>query len=86
MKRIYEGLEIVYCDHVSVEHDALCTAAWGENEFGDDGSGAPCINVVYVSKDDAKTDSYGRQIERDTSVPHRSSQTAPGNWWKLKGE
>ncbi len=86
MKRIYEGLEIVYGDHYAVEHDALCTAAWGESEFEDDGSGAPCINVVYVSKDESKTDTYGRQIERDTSVPHRSSQTAPGNWWKLKGE
>ncbi len=86
MKRIYEGLEIIYGDHFGVEHDALCTAAWGENEFADDGSGAPCINVVYVSKDETKTDTYGRQIERDTSVPHRSSQTAPGNWWKLKGE
>lgn len=85
MKHVREGLSIVYGDHTGVEHDALCTAAWGENSWGE-GEQAPCINVVYVTSDETKTDSYGRQIERDTSVPHRSSQTAPGNWWKLQDE
>jgi len=84
MKHVREGLSIVYCDHKALEHDALVTAVWGENSFEDDGSGAPCINIVYVSKEDGKTDSYGQQIERDTSVPHRGGQTAPGNWWALK--
>ena len=84
MKRVCEGQEVIYCDHVSVEHDALVTACWGETEWED--GNAPCINIVYVSKDETKTDTYGRQIERDTSVPHRSGQSAPGNWWKLKGE
>jgi len=86
MKRtVCEGQEIIYCDHKSAQHDALVTACWGGTEW-EDGALAPCINIVYVSKDETKTDSYGRQIERDTSVPHRSSQTAPGNWWKLKEE
>lgn len=84
MKFVHECLEIVYGDHFGVEHDGLCTAVWGSNEFEDDGTGAPSINVVYVSKDETKTDTYGRQIERDTSVPHRGSQPAPGNYWRLK--
>jgi len=42
----------------------------------------PCINVVYLSGDESKTDSYGRQLERDmTSVQHRSATTAPGRYW-----
>lgn len=86
MKHVRESLAVIYGDHQGIEHDALVTAVWGENSFEDDGTGAPCINVVYVTQDDGKTDSYGHQIERDTSVPHRSVQTAPGNWWKLKGE
>jgi hypothetical protein len=92
MKRVSEGQEILYGDHTGVEHDALCTAVWGWKQdevgfatFGEDDS-PPCVNVVYVSKDESKTDDYGRQIERDTSVPHRSAQPAHGNWWKLKGE
>jgi len=84
VKHVIEGQTVVYCDHVGVEHDALVTAVWGENSF-EDGSG-PALNVVYVTNDDTKTDSYGRQIERDTSVIHHDGQPAPGNWWKLKGE
>lgn len=84
MKRVEECQSVIYCDHKGVEHEALVTATWGITEF-EDGS-APAINIVYVTQDEEKTDSYGRQIERDTSVPHKSGQPAPGNWWKLKGE
>lgn len=42
----------------------------------------PSINVVYVSNDEAQNDSYGRQIARSTSVPHRSVQPAHGYYWK----
>lgn len=42
----------------------------------------PSLNVVYVSKDSAQTDSYGRQIARATSVPHESVQPAHGMKWR----
>lgn len=42
----------------------------------------PSMNVVYVSSDESQTDSYGRQIARATSVPHRSAQAAHGNYWQ----
>lgn len=68
---------VKYVDHSGVEHDALVTSDWrGANEFG-------ALNIVYVTNDIQKHDSYGNQIERDTSVPHKSNQTAPGNYWYL---
>lgn len=44
------------------EQDALVTAVWSPT----------CINLVIVSLDENKTDCYGRQIERQTSVGHIS--------------
>jgi hypothetical protein len=34
----------------------------------------PCCNVVWVSSDTSKSDNYGRQIERNTSVAYGRSQ------------
>lgn len=42
----------------------------------------PSINVVIISNDENKHDSYGRQIERHISVVHISNQYAHGNYWK----
>lgn len=52
------GDVVVYTDGYRRDHDALVTAVWGPN----------CVNVVFVSGDGAKEDTYGRQIERETSV------------------
>ena len=43
--------------------------------------GAPSINVVIISDNPDKSDSYGRQIEHETSVPHREDQRAHGYFW-----
>lgn len=53
-----------YVDEHGVTHDALLTATHSPK----------CVNVVYVSKDVDKHDSYGQQIERDTSVIHASAE------------
>lgn len=54
--------------------DALVTAAWSFTT----------INVVYVLEDESRKDSYGRQIERATSVTHASTPgRAHGNYWFL---
>lgn len=44
----------------------------------------PCLNVVYVSTDPAKTDPYGAQIERMSSLQHFSQVSGmptPGRFW-----
>lgn len=40
-----------------------------------------CCNLVWVSSDAKRTDSYGQQIIRETSVVHKGSQPAHGNYW-----
>jgi hypothetical protein len=52
------GSTVIYTDGYRCDHQALVTAVWGPD----------CINVVYVTGDESKTDTYGRQIERQTSV------------------
>ncbi len=80
------GQSILYVDEKRQWHDALTTAVWGEPYEGPDGRYVPCVNVLYVDDDERKTDQYGRQIERRTSVPHHSSQTAPGFCWLVDEE
>lgn len=41
----------------------------------------PCINVVHVTLDRSKRDPYGSQVERASSVQHRSATTAHGRFW-----
>lgn len=70
------GSHVIVCDSTAKQHDALVTANWGYGK-----NDTPAINVVYVTDDESKTDSYGHQIERMTSVTHKSNQSAPGYWW-----
>ena len=77
------GQYVIFTDSLRVRHDALVTAwhlgeaktveefkkLYGENAM-------PCVNLLYVSKDPKKSDPYGSQIERNTSVPHKSVQYA----------
>lgn len=72
------GDPVVYVDEVAVEHAALVTANWG-----DPANDTPSLNVVYVDGDATKTDSYGRQIVRQTSTVHSSNQSAHGRYWRL---
>jgi hypothetical protein len=72
------GDAIIYTDEVGVEHDALVTIYWG----GDREGGA--LNCVYVSSDPAKTDPYGRQVERASSVSRQGEHTAHGRHWRPK--
>ena len=77
MKKPTLGQKVVYCDPKGRDHDALVTAVWSET----------CINVVFVSSDESKSDTYGRQIERETSVTHATVQgQAHGRYWRLDDE
>lgn len=71
------GDHVTYVDSRAVEHEALVTAT-----FSDPTKQEPSANVVYVSTDEGEHDQYGRQIKRDTSVPHERDQAAHGRYWK----
>lgn len=71
------GQKVVFCDAKSIDHDALVTAVWSDT----------CINVVWVSGDESRTDTYGRQVERQTSVTHATVMgQAHGNYWRFDSE
>lgn len=77
MKKPILGGTVVYCDPVGHDHGALITAVWSDT----------CINVVFVSGDPNKGDTYGRQIERETSVTHASCPgQAHGRYWRFEDE
>lgn len=67
---------VVYVDPVAVQHAALITAVWGKT----------CVNVVVVSRDTNRRDSYGQQIERVTSCVHKTMNEAHGNYWRFPDE
>lgn len=89
MKRVTVGNAVKVVDEFGVEHDGLVTAVWGDPNGAvtfeyDDSKPVHClINVTYVSNDPAKTDCYGRQLERNlTSTCHRSAAGGcPGRYW-----
>lgn len=71
------GGPVVFTDAGGVDRDALVTAVWSPE----------CINLVLVSPDESRGDSYGRQIERETSVSkYEKGRTAHGFCWRLPGE
>lgn len=68
--KIGEAVRAVTADYT--ETDALVTAVHGEGYVRGDDFIPPLINLVYVSPDESKRDSYGRQIQREmTSVNHK---------------
>jgi hypothetical protein len=70
------GDTVIFHDPIGTPHPALVTAVWGPT----------CINVVFVSGDDQKRDSYGRQIERATSIPHKDSTSVHGFYFRFEDE
>ncbi len=82
MRTLNVGDHVVFVDQRYVEHDALVTVVWGKEEF-EPGS-EPCINLLYVSKNTEKKDDHGRQIERESSVVHKTNQQASAFYWRFK--
>lgn len=82
-KSLADGDVVQYVDEHGVEHSALVTTCWGVREYEPEVSG-PAINVAYVSKDPNARDQWGQQMKHDSSVVHRSSQSAPGRFWYQK--
>lgn len=73
---VHVGSPVIYCDSHGVDHDALVTAVW--NPF--------CVNVVFVSTDESKSDQYGRQIERETSIQYMGPTSVHGVYFRMPGE
>ncbi len=82
-KELNVGDAVVWIDEHRVEHPALVTRVWPQMS-GD--AREPGVNLVFVVKDESKTDPYGRQIERRTSVCHSTVQPAGAYCWKRVDE
>lgn len=78
------GQHVLFVDPLSRPRPAVVTAVWGQYKTPQ--SPIPGVNVVIVSNDPSREDTYGRQIERETSVVHVSNQPAPGAYWCLPSE
>jgi hypothetical protein len=70
------GDAVIYTDEIRNDHPALVTAVWGPE----------CINVVFCSAGETKTDSCGRQIERQTSVARYTATNNYGRCFRAVGE
>jgi len=81
-RQLNVGDAIVWIDEHREAHPALVTRVW----IGMGGETVPGVNLVFVVKDEAKTDPYGRQIERRTSVCHKSVQQAGAWCWSWPDE
>lgn len=77
VKNLKVGDSIVYIDETRGVHNALVTHVWSNIAGGvPDG-----CNLVFVAGDESKSDPYGRQIDRRTSIVHRSMQPAGAACW-----
>lgn len=73
-----EGTVVRYIDEYRQPHQALITKVWNQDE-----NGAPTyVNLIYVSSDESKTDPYGRQTERATSVPVKDDNNGAGRYFE----
>lgn len=96
------GEYVISVDSKGRDHDALITCIHGgeiiEDVVRDDGTSerttvefdmdgyVPCVNLVYVSGVVEKQDCWGRQLERESSFPHKSDQGAHGQYWRFPDE
>lgn len=85
MERTYDfNSQIIYVDPKGVPHAALVTIWWtGGQDIPTyrSASGEPGCNLIFISGDENRRDSCGRQAEHATSVVHKSKQVAHGNYW-----
>lgn len=70
------GKSVVYHDSKGRPHDALITCVH-------QGTTSQLVNLVYVSDDVDRKDSYGRQMERATSVAYVADWTVHGNYYRF---
>lgn len=71
-RKVEVGSVVVWHDSTGNPHNAVVTAVWSQ----------VCINLVFVSSDESKQDSYGRQIERATSCGYKNQFQVHGFYWR----
>lgn len=83
------GAPVVYVNQYGRPQNALVLIWWNggvpASQFRAS-NGEPGCNLVLVSEDETKNDPCGRQIERETSVVHKSRQSAHGRYWRWPEE
>jgi len=72
MQKANVGDVVIWCDPSGRDHNALVQCVWSET----------CINVLFISPDENRQDSYGRQIEHATSCQHVSLVKVHGCYWR----
>lgn len=70
------GDAVIFHDSVGTPHNALVTVRYSEL----------CINAIFISGDESRQDSYGRQFERTATCNHKSTVPAHGNYWRWADE
>lgn len=76
MSKMEAGTPVIVVDSLGKRHHGLLTNVFGvgtPEEHKEKYGSWPCANVVFISDDANRTDPYGRQVERFTSFPHKSS-------------
>ena len=79
--KVEVGDVVRFRDSQGVDQNALVIFVHGGYHEGSPEGYHPCINLVVVSKDERKEDSYGRQTQKETSVSYNSDWTADGGFF-----
>jgi len=80
---------VIFHDTYGKAHNALLTNVFSSGvgkdnvPFYDD---TGCMNLVYVSENEAEIDNGGRQIKRASSVSHVSKTNVHGYYWRKPDE
>ena len=89
MREYTAGVPITYVDPHGVRRAALVTTWHCSNNrehWLASGNQETCCNLVWVTSDPRRTDSYGQQLVRESSVVHKGSQPAHGSFWTWPDE
>lgn len=81
-KKVVLGGSVIFVDAKGIEHGALITSLHGWDGVTDEHGNMYSINILYVSKEADRTDTYGQQSIHETSVVHQTSQSAHGMYWR----
>ena len=80
-KNPVKGDVVMYVDRVGRKQPALVTNVF-DYATANGPAPFPTVNLALISQDEAREDSYGRQLERETSIVHKTNTTAPGFYWE----
>ena len=78
LRQVSVGDLVIYRDAKGKDHQALVTTVFHGGQTWEEYCSlyqtVPMVNLIFVSSDESRTDGYGRQIERETSVQFGGNQ------------